>query len=95
MSYLRWLALPAIAATSFAFAAHDKQHTDPTDPAALIVPTTYRSAFEQYRPQQDEYPPPDTAWRAANQEMEKLKGHVGHMQQDAGARVPQEQHKHH
>ncbi len=57
---------------------------DPADPKAPAAPSTapapsrpaYESAFKDYRPHSD---PAVTRWRESNEEMGRLKGHVGHV----------------
>ena len=62
-----WLAqtVPALAAEA-----------KPTDPAAPAPPVTYRSAFEGYRPFQEQ---PIADWRALNAEVGAAGGHIGIM----------------
>jgi len=50
---------------------------DPADPkAAAPSRPAYESAFKGYRPHSD---PAVARWRESNEEMGRLKGHVGHV----------------
>lgn len=50
---------------------------DPADPkAATPARPAYESAFKGYRPHSD---PEVARWRESNEEMGRLKGHVGHV----------------
>lgn len=48
----------------------------PTDPAALAPPISYRSVFEGYRPFREE---PIVDWRKLNEEVRAAGGHIGIM----------------
>jgi len=74
MKRIAMFALLALAAGSVA--AQQKPRPDPADPAAPTAPGTYRSAFEGYRPFADAEV---ERWREANEEMQRLGGHVGHV----------------
>lgn len=86
MSFHNWLALAAMASLPFAAAAQQKQtgHT-PADPAAPTAAFRYESAFSHYRAPADESQSPDKLWRLANDNMEKLGGHAGHMKAEGPA----------
>ena len=74
-----------LARTSPRFAAQ----TTPTDASATVPPASYRSAFEGYRPAAEE---PIADWRALNEEVAAVGGHIGIMkgvaQQPAPAGAP-------
>lgn len=55
---------------------------DSADPKASAPLRPYVSAFEGYRPYVD---PEIARWRDVNDEVGKLKGHVGHVPQQPGA----------
>ena len=50
--------------------------SDPTDSKAAVPSATYRSAFEDYRGFVDQ---PVSGWRAVNDEVGRLNGHIGHV----------------
>ena len=57
-----------------AAAAQNAPQPDPADPKARAQPVEYRSAFAGYRP----YGEPEIAsWRAANEEVGRVGGHLG------------------
>ncbi len=58
-------------------AAQGTGRPDPADPkAAAPSRPAYESAFKDYRPHTD---PEVGRWRESNEEMGRLKGHVGHV----------------
>lgn len=60
-----------------AAAAQNAARPDPADPkAATPSQPAYESAFKGYRPHSD---PEVARWRESNEEMGRLKGHVGHV----------------
>lgn len=61
------------------------QAADPANPAANVAAPRYNSAFKAYQPFTETGEAPGQGWRAANEEMARLKGHVGHIN-EAGAR---------
>ncbi|RJG05057.1 hypothetical protein D3870_02610 [Noviherbaspirillum cavernae] len=76
-----------LASLPFSAAAQQKQHqSDPADADASVPATAYESAFKNYQTASEEQESPDKAWRAANNEMEKLRGHAGHV--NGGAPAP-------
>ena len=55
---------------------------DPAEPKAGVPVRPYESAFKDYRP----YVDPDIArWRDVNDEVGRLKGHMGHVPKQPGA----------
>jgi hypothetical protein len=79
MSFVHCMAI-AIAAISIGAAAQEKTHeTDPANPAGNASSFSYQSAFTNYRPFADEGEMSDKTWRTANDEMERLGGHAGHV----------------
>ena len=62
---------------------------DPTDTAATTTPYRYESAFSRYQSISDTDEAPEKVWRAANDEMGKLGGHVGHVMATTGAPRPE------
>ena len=63
----------ALALVAGAAVAQEKR-PDPKDPKAKAPPVEYRSAFEGYR----RHAEPELApWRAVNEEVERVGGHVG------------------
>ena len=60
---------------------------DPADAKAKAPPAEYRSAFESYRP----YAEPELAsWRAVNEEVRSVGGHVGLMRGQGQEKPPAE-----
>lgn len=58
-------------------AAQVSSRPDPSDPKASVPSrSAYESAFKDYRPHSD---PKVERWRESNEEMGRLKGHVGHV----------------
>ena len=74
------VALPLIVS-----AQGDGKRADPLNPAAQATPPAYRSAFADYQPLQEAGETPDVIWRAANDEVGRVGGHVGVLKDD----VPQ------
>lgn len=65
-------------AVSFAVsaAAQESVRPDPADPKSARGAPTYESAFKGYRPFAD---PEVGRWRQSNEDMGRLKGHLGHV----------------
>ncbi|MFJ7566190.1 hypothetical protein ACIQW9_04405 [Herminiimonas sp. NPDC097707] len=61
-----------------AFAQAIQQQPDPADAHAAVPAPGYTSAFNNYRPATEQAATPDKLWRAANDEVQKTAGHVGH-----------------
>jgi hypothetical protein len=75
------LALAALTAGS----AAAQERRDPADAQAKAPPVEYRSAFESYRP----YAEPELAsWRAVNEEVRNVGGHVGLMRGQGQEKPP-------
>lgn len=72
------VAMPLLAA-----AQGDTKRTDPLDASASAAAPGYRSAFADYRPFQEAGEAPDVIWRAANDEVARVGGHVGVLKEDA------------
>ncbi|MGK5079188.1 hypothetical protein [Janthinobacterium sp. HLX7-2] len=93
MKHLLCLTLAACAALPLAASA-----ANPAPPAATIaapqeaqapVPvTSYRSAFDGYRPAAEDDATPDQAWRALNQKVGAAGGHMGHAMKMDGHKMP-------
>lgn len=81
---LRAALLGALLAVPFgALAQQSPRLPDPADPAALVAPIVYESAFAPVfaRPApepQGSVPTPDKLWRAANEAVAAPSGHAGH-----------------
>jgi hypothetical protein len=69
------LALLAISACGAAFAQSEGKD-DPRAPEARVPAVTYRSAFQDYRPYREQEL---ASWRAVNEEVARVGGHVGVM----------------
>jgi hypothetical protein len=69
------LLLLAAAAGGAAFAQRGDAN-DPRAPETKPPPVIYRSAFEEYRPYRE---PEIASWRAVNEEVARVGGHIGAM----------------
>lgn len=78
MQHRYWIWLAALAAGNAA--AQSAVHPDPADPAARVPETAYRSAFEGYR---NHDLSKQTPWRAANEDVGRIGGHVGILREQA------------
>jgi hypothetical protein len=73
------------AMTAGAAAAQPTPRPDPADPKAPVPSIEYRSAFTDYRP----YSEPELApWRAANEEVGRVGGHLGIVRGQGKAEKP-------
>lgn len=82
MSFVHWITAIALATLPLAVAGQAPSlQFDPTDPDARVSAFAYRSAFKKYRVAADEKMSPDKTWRAANDEMQELGGHMGHLKE--------------
>ena len=84
----------AMAILSLHAFAQEKPKKHPSDADAPPTAFTYQSAFERYRPPPEPQETPDKLWRAANDEMGKLGGHMGHIKDEPPA-APAKRHMHH
>lgn len=85
MSPGRWMAIAMLVTLPVAVTAQEKlRAADPTDPAATAAPYRYESVFSRYQSLPDTEEAPEEVWRAANEEMGKLGGHVGHVKAPTG-----------
>jgi hypothetical protein len=82
MQHRHWIWLAALAAGNAG--AQSAARPDPADPAVQVPETAYRSAFEGYRNHDLSR---QTPWRAANEDVGRIGGHVGILRDQA----PQEQ----
>ena len=81
-----WAPLAAVACA--ACASPQPAHLrDPLTPQATIPAFRYESVFSTYRPAPDQGL---GSWRAANDEMWRLGGHMGHIEGAAAPSVPVE-----
>lgn len=87
MTIKQWFAVGVLASLPFAGMAQQvPQQPNPLDANATVPASTYESAFKKYQPAAaEEEASPDKAWRAANDEVGQLGGHVGHMKGEATA----------
>lgn len=67
--------LPALYALTTGIAAAQSERADPRDAQAVVPGIEYRSAFSDYKRYRD---PAIGEWRAANDEVGRLGGHMGH-----------------
>ncbi len=86
MSIPHWLAAAALigAFPLAATAQQAQQPLNPVDADAPVSSASYVSAFKNYRASSEDEATPDKVWRRANDEMQSLGGHAGHMK-EAGA----------
>lgn len=87
MSIPPWMAIVALTILPLAATAQDKpKPADPANPAEAVAPLLYESAFAGYQALSQPEQSPDKNWRAINDEMGRLGGHVGHTKEAAAAR---------
>ncbi|HJV76363.1 MAG TPA: hypothetical protein VJ654_19230 [Noviherbaspirillum sp.] len=55
---------------------------NPADAGVPVPPVSYQSAFKNYQPSRETQETPDQVWRATNDEMGKLGGHMGHIKDE-------------
>lgn len=80
------MALSLVAALPLVAAAQDKsQPADPANPAEAVSAPLYDSAFKTYQPLNESSESPAKTWRAANDEVARIGGHVGSIKEDAAA----------
>jgi hypothetical protein len=77
----QWIAAVALALLPLAVAAQHHNRPDPADPDAPAPAVRYDSAFGNRRNLPEDKSTPDKVWRAANDQVGKLGGHAGHMQE--------------
>ena len=78
-------ALPLAAAASSTSAptpAPSSPSPFPQEAQAPVPATSYRSAFEGYRPAAEDDATPDQTWRAVNRKVGEAGGHMGMMKMD-------------
>jgi len=85
--------ISAAACASFALVSHAQNASaapalpNPLDPAAATAAPAYQSAFQHYIVMPETKTSTEAAWRAANDEVARLKGHAGHIR-DASDKTP-------
>lgn len=79
MSFLHWFAVATLALAPLVAAAQQTQPSNPADANVAVPAADYASAFKEYQRPSEEQISPDKAWRAANDEVGRLKGHAGHI----------------
>lgn len=76
-------ALPPVAAASSTSApAPSSPSPSPQEAQAPVPATSYRSAFEGYRPAAEDDATPDQTWRAVNRKVGEAGGYMGMMKMD-------------
>ncbi len=75
-------AVAALAAAGIAVAQQTRT-TDPADPATAVPPVSYQSVFTGFRGQPDDR---QTPWREANDDVRRLRGHLGHVPESAATK---------
>jgi len=83
MKHAHWYLLAALAAGTAT--AQSGARPDPADADARVPAVTYRSAFESYRRLEGEA---RTAWREANEEVDRVGGHLGILREQAAREKP-------
>jgi hypothetical protein len=78
MSFSYWPKMALLALLPAAAIAQQVQERSPTDPNTPVPTSSYVSAFKNYQPSTGEQGPPDTVWRAANEEVASQAEHAGH-----------------
>lgn len=78
MQHRHWIWLAALAAGNAG--AQSATRPDPADPAVRVPKTVHQSAFEDYRNHDLSKQVP---WRAANEEVGRVGGHVGILREQA------------
>lgn len=78
------LAVPMLAACAGIAFAQAPSRPDPAEASRRAPPPSYDSAFAGYRPYVD---PEVSRWREANDEMGRLRGHLGHVPGSAPSRA--------
>jgi hypothetical protein len=88
MSLSNWMAVAIVAGLPLVAAAQDKtKKTDPANPDEAVPTAVYESAFKNYQPMKESSESPDKIWRAANDEVGRIGGHVGSIKEETS---PQE-----
>lgn len=88
MPFAHWITVAALAMLPLAAVAQTaNRQPEPTDPDTSVPAFIYQSAFREYRPMTDAKIPPDKTWRGANDDMQGLGGHAGHIK-ESGAVNP-------
>lgn len=78
MDQRHWILLAALAAS--AAVAQAERRPDPADPNAKAAAPVHRSAFDGYRRIEE---PKRVPWREANDEVERVGGHIGILRERA------------
>ena len=78
-------AMALVTLSLIASAQEIQKKAHPADADAASTRFTYQSAFKSYRPASDPPETPDRIWRAANEDMGKLGGHMGHIKDEPPA----------
>lgn len=82
--------VPLIVLASFTAVSHAQSSPPEMNPAAPPLSgaqPAYQSAFDQYRFAPEQKQSPDKVWRAVNDELGGLKGHVDHIK-DVPSKTP-------
>lgn len=84
MSPIRWIAIAVLAIAPLAAIAQDKpKQPDPTSPVEPAAELVYESALRDYQAYTEPKESPAKVWRAANDEMGRVGGHMGQIKEDA------------
>lgn len=85
MSYTR-LTIVMIGALALPALAQERRTSlDPLDPVEKSSAVAYQSAFANYRPLQEFTDTPDKHWRAINEEVARVGGHMGILKEDSSS----------
>ncbi len=89
MSFFHSMAFAALASLPAAAIAQEKTHqTDPANPLAAVPAAVYESAISNYRPFSAPKESPAKGWRAVNDEMGRLGGHMGQLKDAPAQKEP-------
>lgn len=84
MSIKYWMALSLAAAFPVVVVAQDRsQQSDPSNPTEYVSEPSYQSAFKTYQPLMESTESSDKVWRAANDEVARVGGHMGAIKQES------------
>lgn len=86
--FYQWAFGIALTMPLLATAQPSGKRPDPVDPDSERPAAIYQSAFAGYQPLQEATEPPDTQWRAVNEEVARVGGHVGIFRDAAPTEAP-------
>lgn len=82
MSFAHWSAIAVWAIFPLAAVAQDKpKQSDPANPAVAVPATAYVSALSDYQTYSEPKDSSIKVWRAANDDMGRIGGHMGQIKE--------------